>query len=74
MEVEVDVHSEDPRSGERRLTTTAFVTMVAVDDEGRPRAVPALTARTDEERHRAEDARARRAARLAGRKEPRGTS
>jgi acyl-CoA hydrolase len=64
MEVEVEVHSEKPHSGERRLTTTAFVTMVAVDDTGRPRPVPRLDLRSDEERERARAAAERRAARL----------
>jgi acyl-CoA hydrolase len=67
MEVEVNVHSEVPATGERRLTTTAFVTMVALGDDGRPRPVPALVARTPDERQREADARARRAARLASR-------
>jgi acyl-CoA hydrolase len=67
MEVEVEVHSEDPLTGSRRLTTQAFVTMVAVDAEGRPRPVPRLVLRTAAERRRAAEAAARRRARLAGR-------
>lgn len=64
MEIEVQVHAEDPFSGERRLTTTAFVTMVAVDAEGRPRPAPPLAAENDDERHRAEAAAERRRRRL----------
>ena len=34
MEVEVEVRSEDPLTGERHLTTRAFVTMVAMNSGG----------------------------------------
>jgi len=67
MEVEVTVQAEDPRSGERRLTTTALVTMVAVDASGGTRRVPALAARDDDERRRAAAAGARRRLRLRSR-------
>jgi acyl-CoA hydrolase len=67
MEIEVQVHAENPLTGERRLTTTAFVTMVAVDPEGRPASVPPLVAASDEERARAAQAAERRAKRLASR-------
>jgi len=68
MEVEVSVHSEEPGSGARRLTTTALVTMVGVDAEDRPRRVPVLELRNEEERGRARKAEARRQARLDARK------
>lgn len=67
MEVEVVVHAEDPLSGRRTLTTTAFVTMVAVGADGRPSSVPELRTENDDDRRRASDAQARRAARLARR-------
>jgi acyl-CoA hydrolase len=67
MEVEVTVHAEDPPSGRRTLTTTAFVTMVAVGPDGRPGPVPALEAVTEDDRRRADEAAARRRARLSGR-------
>jgi acyl-CoA hydrolase len=67
MEVEVIVHAEDPRTGARRLTTTALVTMVAVDETGAIAAVPPLEARDDDDRRRAAEAAARRSARLASR-------
>jgi acyl-CoA hydrolase len=67
MEIEVSVHSEEPVTGDRRLTTTALVTMVGVDGKGRPRRIPALTLRDDDERRRADRAAARRAARLSAR-------
>jgi acyl-CoA hydrolase len=68
MEVEVEVHSEDPWSGRRELTTRALVTMVAVDADARPRAVPRLEAADDDDRRRAEEAAERRLARLAARR------
>ena len=67
MEIEVDVCSEDPRSGDRRLTTTAYVTMVAVGDGGRPTAAPPLEATTAEDRERVERASERRRSRLTQR-------
>lgn len=65
MEAEVHVFSEDPLSGDRRITTRAFVTMVAVDGIGRPHAAPPLDKETDEEIRRAAEACERRRARLA---------
>ena len=67
MEVEVSVHSEDPLTGERKLTTTALVTIVAVDESGRPHPAPGLVLKTADERARAGEASRRRAARLAKR-------
>lgn len=68
MEVEVTVHAEDPGSGRRTLTTTAFVTMVAVGPDGRPCAVPALSALDDDDRRRVHEASERRQARLSRRR------
>jgi acyl-CoA hydrolase len=65
MEIRVDVESEDLLSGEKRHTSTAYVTFVAIDPiTRRPIQVPPLVLETDEER--AEHARAleRRKARL----------
>ncbi len=70
MEVEIEVHAEDPLTARRTLTTRAFVTMVAVDSGGRPRPVPALELRDDAERRRAAEAGARRRARLDTRSGP----
>jgi acyl-CoA hydrolase len=68
MEIEVTVRSEDVLTGELKLTTTAFVTMIAVDENERPRSVPALEATNDEERQRAAEATERRRRRLQERK------
>lgn len=67
MEVEVDVTSEDPRSGARQRCCDAFLTFTALGGDGRPTPVPPLLCADDEERRRAEQALARRAARLAQR-------
>ncbi len=67
MEVGVRVDAEDPRTGEARQTNTAYITMVALDDDGKPAQVPALEARTPTERRRMREAELRRANRLAER-------
>jgi acyl-CoA hydrolase len=51
MEIRVDVESEDLLTGERRYTSTAYVTFVALDPvTRRPSPVPPLVLETDEER------------------------
>ena len=67
MEVGVRVEAENPRSGSLRHTNTAYVTMVALDDDGRPAPVPAIECRDDTERRREREAQLRRANRLAER-------
>jgi acyl-CoA hydrolase len=69
MEICVEVESEDPLTGERRHTSTAYVTFVAIDPvTRRPVPVSPLILETDQER--AEHARAleRRRLRLERRK------
>lgn len=65
MEVGVRVDAENPRTGTRRYTTKAYLTFVAIDADGKPRAIPPLLAESDEDRRRAADGEARRKARLA---------
>ncbi len=67
LEVEVDVTSEDPRTGARQRCCAAFLTFTALGPDGRPTRVPPLLCESDEERQRAEQALARREARLAQR-------
>ena len=67
MEIRVDVQSEDLMSGERRQTSTAYLTFVAVDKSGRPATVPPLLLETEDEKREAREAEARRAERLKGR-------
>ena len=71
MEVGVKVWSEDPRTGVRLHTSSAYLTFVAVDREGRPVPVPPVLAESDEERRRMADAERRRAVRLHHRQEKR---
>lgn len=49
MEVGVWVDGEDPRSGVRHHTCTAYLTMVHVGQDGRPAPVPAFTPATPQE-------------------------
>jgi acyl-CoA hydrolase len=67
MEIEVEVHAEDPLTGARRLTTRAFVTMVTLGPGGHPVAAPPLTLESDEDRGRAHAAATRRRDRIARR-------
>jgi acyl-CoA hydrolase len=63
MEVWVRVQAEAAEGGRRRRVGEAFVTMVAVDRDGRPTAVPPLRLETDEERQRFDEGRRRMEAR-----------
>src|SRR5438552_16046408 len=69
MEIRVDVESEDLLSGERRHTSTAFVTFVAIDPvTRRPTPVPPLILETDSEKAEHAQAKERRRLRLERRK------
>jgi acyl-CoA hydrolase len=70
MEVEVEVEAEVSFTGERRLTSTAYLAYVALDETGHPTPVPSLQVVSDDERRRAEEAERRRAERLARREVP----
>jgi uncharacterized protein (TIGR00369 family) len=65
MEAEVQVHTENPISGERIWTNTAYLVYVALDENGKPIAVPPVVAETEEERRKLEEGRERQARRLA---------
>ena len=68
MEVGVEVYSENVLTGERKHTTTAYVTFVAIDEcTQRPKPVPPLIVRTAEEKRRYREAAMRRKLRLAHR-------
>src|SRR5919109_3836254 len=69
MEVGVRVEAEDPRTGERRHTSTAYLTMVGIDDEGTPVPVPGLIVESETERRRQREAELRRRNRLAEREQ-----
>ncbi len=64
MEVRVEVRSEDPLTGIQIRTCSAFLTFVAVDEEGHPTQVPPLTPETEEEKRYYAQAIARREYRL----------
>lgn len=68
MEVGVRVEAENVRTGEITHTSTAYVTMVALDEEGRPAHVPPLEVETPDERRRAREAQLRRDNRLEERR------
>ncbi len=68
MEVGVRVEAENVRTGEVTHTSTAYLTMVALDDEGRPAAVPAVQAESTDEKRRAREAQVRRDNRLEERR------
>ncbi len=66
MEVGVEVYSENVLTGERKHTTSAYVTFVAIDEKThRPKPVRPLLVKTSEEKRRYEEAAARRRTRLA---------
>jgi acyl-CoA hydrolase len=67
MEIGVKVFSENVLTGERKHTTSAYVTFVAIDEAGQPKPVPPLIVETAEERRRFREALARRRIRLAHR-------
>jgi acyl-CoA hydrolase len=69
MEVGVRVEAERPRTGDRRHTSTAYLTMVALDDDGHPTPVPPLLVDSEVERRRQREAEFRRANRLAEREQ-----
>ena len=69
VEVEVQVYSESLLTGQRRLTSHAYLTFATIEREGARVRVPPLLAGTDEERQRAGEAERRRAERLARRQQ-----
>ena len=70
MEVGVRVEAENPQTGEIRHTNTAYLTMVALDEDGEPAAGPAAhRRRRPTEQRRLREAELRRANRLAEREE-----
>ncbi len=71
MEVGVKVFSENILTGERRHTSSAYVTFVALDSEGQPITIPPVIPESEEEKRRYEQAEARRRYRLEQRARPR---
>jgi acyl-CoA hydrolase len=67
MEISVEVRAEDLKQGSSHIVGRAFVSMVAVDERGRPVPVPSLELTTEEERRRFEEGRQRMEARRRSR-------
>jgi uncharacterized protein (TIGR00369 family) len=67
IEVEVDVHAENPITGVISHTNEAYVVYVALGEDGRPSVAPPLLLTNDEERKMFEAGAARKARRTAAR-------
>ena len=68
MEVEVKIEAEDLNKSQKVHTGTAYVTLVALDEKGKPTEVPKLILRNQEEQMRFQEGEERMAARLKSRK------
>ncbi len=68
MEAEIQVVAENPLTGHRRHTNTAYLVYVALDEQGRPTPVPPLLLENEAQKQRFEEAKARRARRLEQRR------
>jgi len=64
MEATVEVIAENPLTGERTHTNTAYLVYVALDDQDRPTSVPPVKAETEEDRRKMEQAQERQERRL----------
>ena len=64
MEVGVKVTAENVRTGEVRHTGSSYLTVVALDENGKPTEVPELILETDEDARRNREANERRKRRL----------
>jgi acyl-CoA hydrolase len=64
MEIGVRVEAEDAKSGEVRHTASAYLTYVALDENGKPLEVPPVQFETEDEIRRNCEARERRKRRL----------
>ncbi|MDP2977082.1 MAG: acyl-CoA thioesterase [Anaerolineales bacterium] len=64
MEVEVQVVAENPITGERTHTNTAYLVYVALDEDGKPVPVPPLIAENPAEKARMQAAKERQQRRL----------
>ena len=67
MEVGVKVFAENVMTGERRHTSSAYVTFVAIDEDGRPKKVAPVIPETVEQKRRYREAAVRRSLRLESR-------
>lgn len=65
MEAEVQVVAENPITGERTHTNTAYLVYVGLDEDNRPTGIPQLALETDEDKTRYEQAKLRQQRRIA---------
>ena len=65
MDVEVEIEAEKLKEGKTARVGWAYLTMVALDERGRPTKVPRLILRTEAERAKSRQALARRKTRLS---------
>ena len=68
MEVEVDIEAEDLNKSQKVYTGTAYVSLVALDEKGKPIEVPKLILQNKEEEERYAEGESRRQIRLINRK------
>jgi acyl-CoA hydrolase len=68
MEVEVNIEAEDFDKLQIVHTGTAYVTLVALDDKGKPTEVPKLVLKTKQEEERYSEGEIRMETRLRNRK------
>jgi acyl-CoA hydrolase len=68
MEVGATVETENLITGEKVHTCSAYLTFVALDDEGKPMEIPPVIPETETEKRRYREAGERREARLATRR------
>jgi len=68
MEAEVQVVAENPITGQRWQTNTAYLVYVALDDDGKPVPVPSILAETVDEERKMTEAKERQARRLEARR------
>jgi uncharacterized protein (TIGR00369 family) len=64
MECGVRVEAHDPLTGTIRHVNTAYLVFVAVDEDGKPRAVPGLVVESEDQRRRQREAKLRRERRI----------
>lgn len=68
MEAEVQVIAENPITGQRWQTNTAYLVYVALDDDGKPTSIPPIAAETIDEERKMAEAKERQKRRLEQRK------
>lgn len=64
MEIGVKIEAENPLTGERRHTASAYLTFVALNDVGQPTEVPPLLCKTEDEKRRHQAGQKRREDRI----------